>query len=155
MFTTTRTSSSHFNFEKLVNALDAELAIYNGEDNEYYSQFNTIDSLKHAIVINQESLPIACGAFKPIILENSSHKSVEIKRMYVLPEYRGKGAAILLMGELEKWAAELGYHSCILETGKFLKRAVALYQKSGYNVIPNYGQYADMPESVCFEKQLH
>lgn len=154
MYSITRDNSSNPNFIKLVKALDAELAIYNGDDNEYYSQFNTIDTLNHTIVIHSESLPIACGAFKPITVDKSSHTSVEIKRMYVLPEYRGKGAAVLLMTELEKWAGELEYDSCILETGKFLHRAVALYKKSGYTVIPNYGQYTDMPESICFEKMI-
>lgn len=154
MYKIIRTTSTHKDFINLVRALDSEIAIYNGEDNEFYSQFNTIDSLKHTVVAYNDSLPIACGAYKPIQLEFSEKRSVEIKRMYVLPEFRGKGAAGLLLSEIESWASELNYDSCILETGKFLKRAVALYTKSGYSVIPNYGQYKDMPESICFEKQI-
>lgn len=130
-------------------ALDAELAIYNGDQNEFYSQYNHIEGLDHTLVIYSENLPVGSGAIKPL-----DDKSMEIKRMYVLPEYRSKGVASDILSELEKWTAELGYQSCVLETGKFLKAAVALYQSKGYTVIPNYGQYAHVEESVCFEKKV-
>jgi putative acetyltransferase len=55
---------------------------------------------------------------------------------------------------LEDWAKELGYHKCILETGKRQPDAIALYQKNGYSIMPNYGQYQGVTNSVCFEKQL-
>jgi len=159
MFTLTRTNSSHTDFIKLVRALDAELDIYNGDENKFYSQFNAIDSLQHTIVLHQDKLPIACGAFKPIDLGDadlsSDKHTVEIKRMYVLPEYRSKGAASQVLHELERWASALGHTSCVLETGKFLKPAVALYTKSGYAIIQNYGQYEGVEESVCFEKKLY
>jgi len=154
VFSLVRSNSDHKHFIKLVRALDAELDIYNGESNDFYSQFNSIDSLKHTIILYQEQLPIACGAFKPIRISDSNHKSVEIKRMYVLPEYRAKGAASQTLEKLEAWAAELGYESCVLETGKFLKPAVALYSSRGYSIIPNYGQYVGVETSVCFEKIL-
>lgn len=144
-----RTNSSNKAFQKLVRALDAELAIYNGDQHDFYSQYNHIDNLEYTIVISNENLPIACGAIKPM-----DKDSIEIKRMYVLPEHRGKGVATNVLVELEKWAAELGYKSCVLETGKFLKPAVALYESQGYTVIPNYGQYTDIQESVCFRKMI-
>jgi putative acetyltransferase len=56
--------------------------------------------------------------------------------------------------ELEHWAGELSYHKCILETGKRQTEAIALYKKNGYQVIPNYGQYAGVENSICFEKEL-
>lgn len=158
MFDLTRTDSNHQDFVKLVRVLDAELDIYNGDNNDFYSHFNTIDTLKNTIVLHQAHLPIACGAFKPISLTGTNFPSeintVEIKRMYVLPEFRSKGAASQILHDLESWAKELGYKSCILETGKFLKPAVALYTKRGYAIIPNYGQYAGVERSVCFEKKL-
>lgn len=154
MFDETRTDSSHKDFIKLVRALDAELDIYNGDNNDFYSQFNTVSSLKNTIVLHESHLPIACGAFKPIELENSDQEAVEIKRMYVLPEYRSKGAASQILESLETWAAELGYTCSVLETGKFLKPAVALYTNRGYSIIPNYGQYIGVDASVCFQKEL-
>ncbi|CAN5592271.1 hypothetical protein BH10BAC5_BH10BAC5_07190 [soil metagenome] len=70
------------------------------------------------------------------------------------PEKRGKGIAPKILEELEKWAAELGYKKCILETGKNQTEALALYRKSGYKEIPNYEQYVNMRNSLCFEKIL-
>ncbi len=80
--------------------------------------------------------------------------AMEVKRMYTLPEYRGKGIAAAVLNELEKWAAELGCGRCVLETGMKQPEAIRLYEKSGYSVIPNYGQYAGLENSVCFEKKF-
>jgi putative acetyltransferase len=56
--------------------------------------------------------------------------------------------------ELEAWAAELSYEKCVLETGKKQVEAIGLYQKNGYQKIPNYGQYIGVENSLCFEKKL-
>ena len=32
--------------------------------------------------------------------------------------------------------------------------AMALYRKIGYAIISNYGQYKDMPDSICIKKKL-
>jgi putative acetyltransferase len=74
--------------------------------------------------------------------------------MYTLPEFRGKGIAAMVLHELEKWAAELSFEKCVLETGKRQPEAIGLYTKSGYKTIPNYGQYARIENSVCFEKAI-
>ncbi len=74
--------------------------------------------------------------------------------MYVLPEKRGHGIASLVLRELEAWAKELNYTSCILETGYKQPEAISLYKRNLYNIIPNYGQYAGVESSVCFEKVL-
>ena len=74
--------------------------------------------------------------------------------MYTLPSMRGKGIASKILKELETWAAELSYKKCVLETGKKQPEAIQLYQNNGYHSIPNYGQYAGIDNSVCFEKEL-
>ncbi|ULQ52864.1 GNAT family N-acetyltransferase [Flavihumibacter fluvii] len=74
--------------------------------------------------------------------------------MFVPLDRRGKGIASLVLVELEKWSRELGYKKCILETGKNQPEAISLYGKNGYDIIPNYGQYKDIENSVCFEKIL-
>ncbi len=79
---------------------------------------------------------------------------MEIKRMYTVVERRGKGIASEVLRELEIWAAELSCHTCILETGRRQPEAIALYEKSGYTQIPNYGQYAGVENSVCFQKKI-
>ena len=79
---------------------------------------------------------------------------MEVKRMFVSPEGRNKGIGTLILSELESWASELSYTKCILETGKKQPEAIRLYDKNGYTLIPNYGQYAGIANSVCFEKNI-
>jgi ribosomal protein S18 acetylase RimI-like enzyme len=55
---------------------------------------------------------------------------------------------------LENRAREQGYTALILETNGLLVPAMKLYESLGYMVIPNYGPYKDMPESVCMGKDL-
>jgi len=78
----------------------------------------------------------------------------EIKRMFVRPERRGRGIARSILSELETWAGELGFLECILETGLKQPEAIELYRKSGYETIPNYGQYEGVENSVCMRKSI-
>ncbi|WP_374445476.1 GNAT family N-acetyltransferase [Epilithonimonas sp.] len=146
---TLRTTSENPDFQKLVKQLDAYLAIMDGDEHAFYNQYNKIDMLKNCIVIFDNEEAVACGAVKALDSE-----SMEVKRMFTLPEKRGKGLASLILKELEIWAKELGYRKTVLETGKRQTEAVALYNKCGYKVIPNYGQYAGIENSICFEKEL-
>ena len=149
MITLIRTDSSNPDFINLVKFLDAELAVRDGDDHPFYAQYNGIDTIKHAVLAYEEGAPIACGAIKEY-----GPGVTEVKRMYTLPGSRGKGIATKVLAELEKWAAELSYRKCILETGKKQPEAIAVYKKNGYQIIPNYGQYAEVDNSVCFEKEI-
>lgn len=147
--TFTRTNSENKDFQKLVEALDADLKIRDGEDNAFYAQFNKITAIKHAIVAYDGDLPVGCGAIKQY-----AEDTMEVKRMYVLPSTRGHGIAASILSELEIWAKELDYTRCVLETVQKQPEAIALYKKEGYQIIPNYGQYEGIANSVCFEKLL-
>ena len=142
-----RTNSDDQDFIDLVKNLDAELAERDGNDHPFYAQFNKIDKIKYVVVAYENSKPMGCGAIK----EYASN-TMEIKRMYTSPESRGKGIATKVLTELEIWATELSYEKCILETGKKQPEAIGLYKKNGYKLIPNYGQYAEIENSLCFEK---
>jgi len=144
-----RTNAENEDFQKLVAELDTELRIRDGADNAFYSQFNKIDAIQHAVVAYEDTLPVGCGAIKAF-----SPEAMEVKRMYVPLHKRGHGIASQVLSELEAWAKELNYEKCVLETGKRQPEAIRLYQKNGYQVIPNYGQYVAMENSVCFEKTL-
>jgi len=144
-----RTDSEDPGFQSLVALLDADLAIRDGNEHAFYAQFNKITTIRNAIVCYVEDKPIGCGAFKKYDAEKA-----EIKRMYVLPGYRGHGIGLNILKELELWAAEESYAACILETGKKQPEAIHLYQKAGYSIIPNYGQYEHVENSVCMIKQL-
>jgi GNAT superfamily N-acetyltransferase len=144
-----RTTSEHPDFRKLVSELDQALAIINGDANDFFAQYNKIDLIQHVVVAYHNDQPAGCGAFKPF-----DEQSVEIKRMYVPIEMRRKGIAQYVLSELEKWSHELGFTRCVLETGKTMREANALYEKCGYSVIENYGQYVGVESSVCFAKTL-
>jgi putative acetyltransferase len=149
MITLTRTNSDNKDFIHLVKLLDAELAELDGDEHEFYAQLNKTDKIKHVIVAYENDKPVSCGAIREY-----SPAIMEVKRMYTLPGYRGKGIATRVLNELESWAAELTYQKCILETGKRQPDAIWLYQKNGYKITPNYGKYVAMENSVCFEKEI-
>jgi len=106
-----RTDSANTDFIKLVALLDADLKIRDGDDHAFYNQFNKITHIKNAIVAYVDDVPAGCGAFK-----DYSEDTVEVKRMFVHPDYRRMGIAAAILHELENWAAELNYKKCILET---------------------------------------
>jgi GNAT superfamily N-acetyltransferase len=145
-----RTDSEHPDFVGLVKLLDADLAVRDGDEHSFYSQFNKIVNIKHVVVSYDGNQAVGCGAIKEF-----DSDSMEVKRMYVSPNQRKKGIASIVLAELENWARELGYNKCVLETGKRQPEAIALYEKNGYHKIPNYGQYIGKDNSVCFLKQLH
>jgi GNAT superfamily N-acetyltransferase len=136
---------------ELVRMLDAELRRRNGDETQdVMDQFNHIDPSFKIVLAYDGDTAAGCGSFK----EFDSH-TIEIKRMFVLPAYRGMGVAAAVINGLETWAAELGYKNAVLETGTRLTEAVRLYSKAGYNVRPQYGQYINVEHSVCMEKALN
>lgn len=145
-----RTTSGNPDFLSLVKSLDADLSIRNGDEHSFYSQFNKLDKIKHVVVAYEYDEPAGCGAIKQYASD-----TMEVKRMFVMLARRRKGIAAKILAELEKWAAELSYTKCILETGKKQPEAIELYKKNGYTPIPNYGQYIGVGNSICFEKKLN
>lgn len=145
----TRTNSDNKDFIELVKHLDADLAVRDGDDHAFYAQFNKIDKIKYVVIAYVDGQAAGCGAIK----EYEAGR-MEIKRMFTLPKHRGKGIASKVLTDLESWAAELFYKKCILETGKKQTETIRLYEKNGYMLLPNYGQYAGVENSVCFEKHI-
>ncbi|MDN4165964.1 GNAT family N-acetyltransferase [Cytophagales bacterium LB-30] len=149
MPTLLRADSTHPDFVALVRQLDADLALRDGDEHAFYAQFNTIATIKHVVIAYNNGSAVACGAIKAF-----DEGAMEVKRMFVVPAARNQGFAAQVLSELENWAASLGYTRCMLETGRKQPEAIALYTKCGYLQIPNYGQYAGVSNSVCFEKTL-
>ncbi|WP_310396823.1 GNAT family N-acetyltransferase [Hymenobacter sp.] len=146
----TRTTSENPDFRALIQLLDQDLRERDGADQIFYAQFNKIDKINHVVVAYRDDAPVGCGTFKEFTAE-----LVEIKRMFVRPAHRGQGVAQAVLAELERWAHELHYAGCVLETGKRQPEAIGLYQKCGYRLIPNYGQYIGVENSVCMQKEIH
>ena len=144
-----RTNSEHNDFVSLVKQLDTYLKITDGDEHDFYNQYNNIDVLKHTVIAYIDNKAVGCGAFKEF-----NSKSVEIKRMFTTETARGQGIASIILKELEDWAKELKYSTCVLETGIRQIEAVEFYKKNNYKIIPNYGQYVGIVNSLCFEKEL-
>lgn len=149
MHSVQRVTSKNTDFVHLVKKLDDYLAIIDGNEHDFYHQFNQIKLLDHCIIVYNGTRPLGCGAIKKI-----GRNAYEVKRMYVTPEARGKGVATRILTALEDWSIELGATSCFLETGRRMPDAIALYKKTGYTVIPNYEPYKGIANSVCFKKIL-
>lgn len=138
-------------FAMLCNRLDSALDEIVGADYQrsQYEQYNQRDCIHDVIVAYKEGEPVACGAFKMYDEEHA-----ELKRIYVEPSHQNMGLGAELVRRLEAKAKIKGYGWCILETGKPLEAACSMYKKAGYKMIPNYGQYADMPDSICMERNI-
>jgi len=144
-----RTSGADPDFVAVIQRLTALLSELNGEQDGFYQQFNQTDPTATVVVGYHEGRPVASGAFRPM-----DQRMVEIKRMFVDPELRGKGFAKAILKELEAWAREEGYEQAVLETSKRLVPAVTLYQSQGYRRTENYPPYEGVEDSVCFAKSL-
>lgn len=149
MLSLKRTDSSHPDFESLVCMLDQELELRDGADHDFFKQFNKIDHIKFVVLAYSVNIAVGSGAIK-----HFSEDTMEVKRMFVINNLRGQGIAGKILEELEIWAKELGYTKVVLETGLRQPEAIRLYEKNGYVLIPNYGQYAGVASSVCFSKVL-
>lgn len=145
------TDGCNSDFIKLCYELDCFLnEIVGGEENRAeYIPYNKLDDIHDVIVVYNADEPIGCAAFKKY-----DDTRAEVKRVFIKQEYRGRGISHGLMEQLEKSAKKKGYKYFILESGEPLVAAMALYRKIGYVVIPNYGQYKDMPDSICMMKEL-
>jgi ribosomal protein S18 acetylase RimI-like enzyme len=144
-----RTTKEDKNFEELVKLLDKDLNVRYGELQKSYNKHNKIATLDGVVVAFVDDKAVGCGAIRKV-----DERSTEVKRMFVLPTYRKQGIAKMVLKELEVLSFEQGFEKTVLETGSKQFEAIAFYQKNGYKQIPNYGQYKDNPNSLCYEKSL-
>ena len=142
----TRTTSINPDFQKLTALFDEFLIDIDGDEKDFFAQYNQV-YLDNVVVCYENDIAVGCGAFK-----KHQNNTIEIKRMFVPPQYRGKGIANLILRELELWAQELGNTNIILETSLKLPAAIAMYEKAGYLPIENYGQYIGVASSYCMTK---
>ncbi|MEL7609211.1 MAG: GNAT family N-acetyltransferase [Bacillota bacterium] len=138
-------------FIELCHELDQTLnEIAGGEKNRAgYLPLNRLDDIHDVILAYDGEIPIGCAGFK-----RYDDECAQVKRVFVKKEYRGGGISKKIMEALEKSVKSKGYRYCILETGAPLIEALGLYKGIGYYIIPNYGEYQCMPDSICMKKEL-
>jgi len=144
-----RSDSTNADFRSLIPHLDRELRDNDGDEADYYVQYNKVDDIKYVVIAYCDGEATGCGALK-----RYDDATIEVKRMFVSRGHRGKGIARAVLSELERWARELGYMWLILETGRTQAAAIRLYLGSGFHVIPNYDQYIGVNNSICMKKDL-
>lgn len=133
----------------LVNELDRELMMINGEIQNQYHQHNKLDGIQDFVIAYTETIPIACAA-----LRDKTGGVFEVKRVYVRKEYRKMGIAKVIMKKLEEIAKSKNGKLMILETGKNMPAAHKLYNSLSYEITENYDQYIGMEDSICMKKEL-
>ncbi|MCP4438117.1 MAG: GNAT family N-acetyltransferase [Aureispira sp.] len=144
------TTSNSTEFKILAKLLDQELYKRYPDVQGDYDQYNEYAAPIDVLVILIDGNPAACGAIKALNLNNW----VEIKRIFVHPDYRGQGLSKTIITKLEEWASQKGFDSTVLETGVRMPEALALYKKMGYQVVENFGPYVGLPHSICMQKRL-
>jgi GNAT superfamily N-acetyltransferase len=148
-----REDFDHPDVRALTDAQQAEMrGVYEGEADigptRDASMFVAPDGV-FLVVRDDDGAAVACGG-----VARFDETRGELKRMYVVPEARGRGFGRRLLEELEAHARRLGYAALVLETGEQQGEALGLYRSSGYEPIPCYGIYATREISRCFEKEL-
>ena len=146
-----KTDGEHPDFAILCGKLDRNLDEIVGKKfgREQYAKYNLRDSIHDVILVMQNGRAVACGGYKFY-----DQETAEMKRVFVDSECRGHGIGRELILRLEADARMNGYRTMLLETAESLESAMELYKKAGYKVIPNYGQYAEMKDSVCMSKRI-
>lgn len=133
----------------LLEELSASLAGITGDSGMASFDPADVRGAKACFVIARDSYghALGCGAVRPL------QRGVgELKRMYARPGTYGVGAALLAF--LEQQAGAFGYHALWLETRLVNRRAVAFYQRQGYQLIDNFGKYVGNPAALCLAKSL-
>ena len=137
--------------------MDAYLdPLYPKESQHGYSIEKLVAQRVEFFVLYEDETPAACGGVQ---LFGDSQRGLargygEIKRMYVRPEFRGRGYAKQMLKHLEELATTRGFSKVRLETGISQPEAIGLYERNGYYKIPPFGDYWDDPLSFFYEKTL-
>jgi putative acetyltransferase len=137
---------------RLIEALDAHLASRYTPEQRFGPNLKPAQlapGLGTFVVARLEGRAVACGAVR--LLDPAT---VEVKRMFVEPEMRGRGVAKLVLAHLESAGRELGAQRAVLETGIYQDEAIGLYRAAGYAEVACWGEYTTSPTSVCYEKAI-
>ncbi|REG98175.1 GNAT family N-acetyltransferase [Flavobacterium aquicola] len=144
-----KTTSKNPDFVSLIQTFDVYLWDRYPELKKDYWGNNVIEFNTNVFIVYLDEKAVACGCFKKYDKE-----SVELKRMFVLPEARGLGLAQLVIKELEAEAKNQGFKILILETLYKQNEAINFYQKTGFHIIANYEPYVGLANSVCMSKSI-
>ncbi|HEY5806784.1 MAG TPA: GNAT family N-acetyltransferase [Povalibacter sp.] len=137
---------------ELIRALNAELDVRYPEEGANHFRLDPDEVAPGRgvfLVAYAQGVAVGCGATRL----NDPH-TAEIKRMYVLPAYRGRGIAGAVLTALEAHAKTLGAKHLVLESGERQPESLAVYRRAGFREIERFGEYVDSPLSLCMGKAV-
>ncbi|ALS36973.1 GNAT family N-acetyltransferase [Enterococcus rotai] len=114
-----------------------------------YQNHHNLAEMVCAVVAYDDQVAVGCGCWKLL-----DEQTPEIKRMYVQQTSRGNGAASEIIQALEADILEKGYQQAVLETGKDMTGAIRFYERHGYHIIPNYGEFIGDALCICMKKTI-
>jgi putative acetyltransferase len=129
-----RTQYNDPHFKALIADLDKEFWVRYPDTQQNFDPYNKVDDNARVVLAYSKNTAVGCGCFRPMM----EQAVLEIKRMFVVSQVRGRGIARLILSELEKWGKEEGFSESKLETGTKQPEAIAVYKSAGYQEIPNY-----------------
>lgn len=135
---------------RLVAALDAHLASRYAPEQRFGPHLKAEQvepGVGTFVIARADGKAVGCGA-----LRRRDPTTVEVKRMYVDPEMRGRGVASEILDHLERAARAMGAERLVLETGIYQEEAIGLYHRAGFSAVDCFDEYAGVPTSVCFER---
>ena len=126
----TRENPSSPDCLQLIEELSAELGELYDDDggSNSYDPHEPLPSRAAFLVARIEGQPVGCGAIRPL-----EPGVAEVKRMFVVPQARGRGISRVILAEIELAASEMGYGRLRLETGIRQPEAIALYESAGFH----------------------
>jgi GNAT superfamily N-acetyltransferase len=134
----------------LIDELEAHLASYYPRESRHgYSVAKLIAEGVAFFLIRTDGVPAGCGG-----IQIFGDAYGELKRMYVRPQFRGRGLAKLMLNHLTEYARSRGVGVLRLETGIHQHEAIGLYERAGFRSIPPFGNYRVDPLSKCYEKRI-
>lgn len=135
---------------QLITELEAHLAPQYPQTSRHgYSVDKLLREAVAFFVVRQDDYPAGCGGIQLFGTDYG-----ELKRMYVRPQYRGRGLARLMLDHLAGYARENGVAVLRLETGIYQTDAMRLYERWGFVRIPPFGAYHEDPLSAFYEKRI-
>lgn len=146
-----KTDGTNVDFINLCSELDNFLfeEVGGEKQREQYDQYNKLDSIHDVILVYHNGECVGCGSYKFY-----DEETVELKRIFIKKSERSLGLGLELVRRLEADARIAGFRYAVLETGEVLTDAIKLYKKMKYKIVPNYGQYIGMEESICMSKKI-
>lgn len=142
--------TNHSDLLTLVDELNQFFVNEWGEDiNNSYAKHHQLDKMNAAFVAYVNGQAVGCGCWKLL-----DQETPEIKRMFVNPDYRGQQISQKILSVIEDDIKSNGFKKSVLETGSEMNQAIRFYEKQGYVIIPNFGEFINDDQCVCLSKVL-